>query len=502
MALFNWLTTRGGGVLLHPTALPGPTGIGTLGEAATHWVDLLAQMGAKYWQVLPLGPTGYGDSPYQSFSAFAGNPYLIDLTALVGTGLLKVEDLEELNKLGETKVDFGAQYHLRFAVLRKAYANFVAQGSVWSEYGSFGQFSEKHHRWLDPYAHFMALKDAHGGAGFATWEPKFRTYASALREPRAASFDREILAYKFWQYLFWGQWQKLKGYANSRGIHMIGDIPIFVAADSADLWSQSELFDLDEKGQMAFVAGVPPDYFATNGQRWGNPLYLWSVHEKSDFAWWFRRLERAFELFDVIRIDHFRGFYDFWKIPATSVHARTGEWAPGPGLKLFEALAKRYPDAKLIAEDLGELHDGVRDFVAATGLPGMNILQFGFGGDAGNLQLPHNAKHNQVCYTGTHDNATLRGWFDAAPEHVKSHFLAYFGAQSGTVVETGLRAVMASVARLAIVPAQDLLGLGADARFNTPGEPSGNWQWRMSSEQMASINSAYLRGIFDIYGRV
>ena len=502
MALFNWLKERGAGVLMHPTCLPGSTGIGTLGDYARKWIDFLAQSGVKYWQVLPLGPTGYGDSPYQSFSVFAGNPYLIDLEELANTGLLKEEDLEPLKALGDTKVDFGAQYGLRFPLLMKAYANFSRwKNGSWKEYGSFPEFQRTHLSWLKPYALFMALKTQQGGKNFHEWPDGLRVYAKAVEKAKETDTALLVEANEFWQYLFWGQWQKIRKYANVRGIKIIGDMPIYVSADSSDLWASPQYFLLNKDGLPSHVGGCPPDYFSPLGQRWGNPLYDWQALKETGYAWWLNRLGRAFALYDVVRLDHFRGFYDYWKIPASAPDARKGEWGKGPGMDLFNVIFQKMPDAPIIAEDFGDLNDGVRNFLKESGLPGMGVLQFAFGGDAKNLYLPHNTRRRQVIYSGTHDNDTLAGWVTSAQEHERGHALAYLGCQKGVFVEEAVKAVFASVARLAIVPAQDLLGLGSEARLNTPGSDHGNWDWRMTEKEFERLDSKRLRITLGMYGR-
>lgn len=519
----NWLKERSAGVLLHPTALPGPTGIGTFGEKAYRWVDFLSQSGVKYWQVLPLGITGY--SPYQSYSSFAGNPYLIDLLALVGEGLLEAADLKVFDGMGTTKVDFSAQYILRGKVLKKAFETFKNKYTRnWRVYGDFGEFKDTNKEWLTPFALYCGLKDMNEQKPWHQWPAEYMNYDSALKffkenkldeMTRGAveaakkdatrvpfeSFSGQVEAHQFYQYLFMGQWQRLKGYAKSRGVEVIGDIPIYVLYDSADVWANRELFDLDANLKPCFVAGCPPDYFDTNGQHWGNPLYRWDVMKQTGYDWWMKRLARLQELCDVVRIDHFRAFFDYWMIPAGAKTAKEGHWGQGPKLDFFDAVNKRLPEARLIAEDLGDLHDGVREFLVQTGLPGLTVLQFAFGSDARNLYLPHNAKHNQVAYSGTHDNDTLAGWIESAQPHEREHALRYLNCHKGVFVESAVRAVMGSVARLAIVPAQDLLGLGAEARFNVPGVAENNWGWRMSEAEFERLDAKRLRDVLQLYWR-
>lgn len=516
----NWLKERAAGILLHPTALPGPTGIGTFGEKAYRWVDFLAQSGAKFWQVLPLGVTGY--SPYQSTSSFAGNPYLIDLPFLVSEGLLVAENLKPFEGLGDTKVDFAAQYALRTPVLRTAYDNFKKRGD-WRVYGDFEAFCENNKKWLLPYALYTTLKGLNSERAWNTWPEAVRDYKSAMKlfedgtldtmlkemiageEGEAADekpFSDIVRSYEFYQYLFLGQWQRLKGYANGKGIKIIGDIPIYVLYDSADVWSNRELFDLDSEMKPVFEAGCPPDYFDTNGQHWGNPLYKWDVHKNTDYQWWIARLSYVLDLCDVVRIDHFRAFFDYWMIPHGAKTAKEGHWGQGPKMDFFDKLFEKIPNASLIAEDLGDLNDGVRQFVLDTGLPGMTVLQFSFGGDARNLYLPHNAHRNQVAYSGTHDNDTLAGWIESAKDHERGHALRYLNCHKGVFVEAAVKATFANVARLAVVPAQDLLGLGASARFNVPGVADGNWSWRMSEAEFERLDSKRLREMLEMYARV
>lgn len=501
MPLFAPLEGRSAGVLLHPTSLPGPTGIGTLGRIAYHWVDFLAQSGIKYWQMLPVGPVADDGSPYRAFSSCAGNPFLIDLPALVVLGLLQEEDLEPLNNMGSTKVDFAGQRALRLGVLKKAYEAYL-ENKKWKEYGSFAKF-QKANSWLRPYALFVALKDAHGGAEWNRWEPEFRDFEKAMAAKLTPELKDAVQMHEFWQYLFAGQWQKLADYARQRDISLIGDVPFYVPHDSVDVWSAPEMFLLDAQGHPTCVGGCPPDYFDSEGQRWGNPIYDWQRHEETHYHWWLERFEHTFQLFDIVRVDHFRAFYDYWKIAASLPDAKTGEWVLGPGLKFFEQMKVKIPHARLIAEDMGgDLHQGVKDLLEATGLPGVTVFQFAFGGDALNPYLPHNAKQNQVAYTGTHDNDTLAGWIDNAPQHETGHALSYLNVHRGVFVEAAVKAVLGTVCRLAVIPAQDLLGLGTWARMNTPGTVIGNWHWRMSDAEFARLDSKWLNEQLRAFGRI
>ena len=511
--LFQWLNTRGVGVLLHPTSLPGSTGIGTLGREARRFIDFLAEAGMKFWQVCPLGPTGFGDSPYQCFSAFAGNPYLIDLEGFLETGLLGPDDLAPLRASPADYVDYGAQWRLRWAVLGKAFDNFSSHCSA-RERQQLRAFVKANRDWLQPYARFMALKARFQGQSWLKWPLEFRRYSAAKRhftklsasaEPDVLAdreFHREVDAQFFYQFQFFTQWIALKEYAHSRGIQIVGDIPIFVAMDSADVWSNPALFQLDQDLNPTGVAGVPPDYFSADGQLWGNPLYDWKYHESQGFAWWISRLQAAFDLYDAVRVDHFRGFDSYCRIPADARNAREFTWEPGPGLNLFKVISAEFPEAKLIAEDLGIITDSVRKLVKETGVPGMQVLQFGFEGAM--EYLPHNSQRNCVMYPGTHDNDTAWGWFDAQSEPVKDFFRRYLGVPGDTVPWDMIRAGYASAARLFIVPLQDLLSLGSEARLNIPGKAMGNWRWRFTGEQLEQLreqSTGYLRELAKLYER-
>jgi len=502
--LFAWLQDRGAGVLLHPTSFPGNQGIGTLDTAAERFLDFLAAAGLRHWQICPLGPTGFGDSPYQCFSAFAGNPYLIDLEALVTAGLLDSADLRPLRALPVDRIDFGALYHLKWPLLHAAHARLSA-GKGREPYGSFADFKRLHAEWLAPYALFRALKDHHQGQPWWDWPAALRTHAGAAASPIARTLATAIDAHAFTQYLFFGQWSQVRAATARRGITIIGDLPIFVARDSADVWADPNLFELDpQTAQPLAVAGVPPDYFSAEGQLWGNPLYRWEHHAADGFAWWMRRLRTAFAQHDVVRIDHFRAFDEYWRIPFPAATARHGTWEPGPGRRFFEQVRATFPDARIIAEDLGELTPSVIRLREETGLPGMAILQFAFGGGADNSYLPHQLSRNSVVYPGTHDNDTTRGWYASAPEAARDHARRYLEVNGTEISWDFIRAAYRSVSRLAVLPLQDLLSLDSRARMNTPGKPEGNWQWRYSSAQLASLGgdtTAYLRRIGELYGR-
>jgi 4-alpha-glucanotransferase len=503
--LFPWLQERSAGILLHPTALPGGFGIGNFGAAARRFIDFLADAHVRYWQMCPLGPTGYGDSPYQCFSAFAGNPYLIDLQPLIDGGLLKEEETAALRALPQTHVDFGGLYKNFWPLLRTAFNRFKQSPAALAGLGDFQKFKERHHAWLYPYAVFSALKQHCGGRLWLEWPAEFRSYAAALSRPLPTEVTEGVAAQEFYQFLFFAQWRRLREHAASKGIGIIGDIPIFVALDSADVWSHPEIFQLDQQsGRPTKVAGVPPDYFSPLGQLWGNPLYNWEALRARRYDWWIERFRANFEMYDIIRLDHFRGFDAYWAVPAGAPDARKGSWEPGPGLPFFQALQEKMPHARIIAEDLGLITDSVIALLEATGLPGMAVLQFAFGSGADNFYLPHNVKPNAVIYSGTHDNDTSFGWYRNAGTLVQDEFRRYLRSGGDAPHWDLIHAAYKSVCRLAIVPLQDIFGLGSEARFNTPGHATGNWQWRFSNAQLDyawSSLSGHLRDLSDNSGR-
>ena len=488
---------RESGILMPVSSLPGPYGIGCFGAEALKFVDFLAAAGQHIWQLLPLSPTGYGDSPYQSCSAFAGNPYFIDLDALKADGLLTAAQLKaEPWGTDPLSVDYGTLYTSRYKVLRAAYA-------AWREKyaGRFGcahyypddyyAFTLTNESWLNDYAMYMALKTANGMKSWAEWPREYRLRDAGALAEFAAGQEEEIGFWKFLQYEFAVQWKKVKDYANEKGIKILGDIPIYVSADSVDAWVGGELFELDAQGGFARVAGCPPDYFSADGQLWGNPLYNWPYHKQTGYAWWVRRVRHALGIYDLLRIDHFRGFDTYWAIPAGSTTARTGKWENGPGMDLFRALEAALGKLPIIAEDLGDLVPSVRKLLADSTFPGMKVLQFAFGG-GDNEYLPHNHVKNSVVYPGTHDNTTLTDWWvNAAPAKERANAAAYLHltpckptAKEVAAVRTDaarialLRAALGSVADRAIIPMADWLGLGAEAHLNTPGKLGGNWAWR------------------------
>ena len=503
--IFNWLDHRASGVLLHPTSLPGDYGIGTLNDHCQEFIDFLSDAGFTYWQVCPLGPTGFGDSPYQSFSSFAGNPYLISLKAIADHGLLDPAILEDLSNLPKSIVDYGALFNAKWPILNAIYDTYIKNSSIELPYGDFDEFCSQEASWLEPFAFFQALKSNFKGAPWCQWPAKYRDYEKAIKAPTPEKLVHEIEAQKFYQYLFFGQWRRIRDHAASKGVRIIGDIPIFVALDSADVWQNQSYFQLDPKtSDPIAVAGCPPDYFSEDGQYWGNPLYDWQAHENDSYSWWIERLKASFKMHDVVRIDHFRGFDSYWSIPYGSETAREGEWVDGPGTGFFKRVGKEIPDCQLIAEDLGELTPSARSLREATGLPGMSILQFAFGGKGDNLYLPHNVLPNTVLYPGTHDNDTSIGWYRSADEITRDHVRRYMDVSGGNIGWDFIRAAYKSVAKLAIIPLQDLMSLDSDARFNSPGQAMGNWQWRYRPEQLSALyggTTQYLKSLAELYNR-
>lgn len=504
--LFSWLDHRAAGLLLHPTALPGPHGVGTLGEPVEALFRFLQTAGLRYWQTCPLGPTGFGDSPYQCFSSFAGNPYLIDLTPLHSAGWVTDAELASLRELPENSVDFGALHQRKLPLLFQVWDRWRQQGRPPLAAADFDLFRREHADWLEAYALFSAIKEDQGGRPWWEWPRELRSFAGANRSPVRGRLEPRTEAHAFLQYLFFSQWRRVRDQAAAAGIEIIGDIPIFTALDSADVWAHPELFQLDPRtSRPTAVAGVPPDYFSADGQLWGNPLYDWPAHATSGYGWWLNRLRAAFALADVVRIDHFRGFEAYWSVPAGSATARTGRWIPGPGLPFFAAVRAALPGAKLIAEDLGLLTPATTALREATGLPGMAVLQFAFGAGATNPYLPHNLRANCVIYPGTHDNDTAVGWYQSVDESVRDHVRRYLRVSGREIGWDLIRAAYASVAALAVVPLQDFLSLGPEGRFNTPGQAAGNWGWRYRREQLEGLqrdSAGYLRELAELHGRL
>lgn len=487
-SLSSWLDTRAAGVLAHVSSLPGCYGIGNIGAGARPFIEFLAAAEVRYWQICPLGPTGYGDSPYQLFSGRAGNPYFIDLAELADAQLLTAAELAPLANLPTARVDYGALYARFWPVLARAADRFFATGEDGLPgMGSWPAFCREQAGWLDPFADFMALKAHHGGHAWTQWPAEVRTWQPGLRARQPVTVQLEARRQAFYQYVFFAQWERLRRFAEERRVGIIGDIPIFVALDSADTWQTRAVFRLDADGLPLAVAGVPPDYFSAYGQRWGNPLYDWEHLRATGYAWWLDRLRAAFTLYDIIRLDHFRGFETYWEIPAHAPDARTGRWQPGPGLDFFSAVRRALPDAKIIAEDLGYIGPGVVDLRRQAGLPGMKVLQFAYGHDANNANLPHYFVPESVAYTGTHDNITARGWLESLTSPYVEKVDAYFDLNGARSAWPIIRATLASVSRLAVVPMQDLLDLPAGATLNRPGSTEGNWQWRFLSGDLERL---------------
>ena len=468
---------RASGILLHPTSLPGPHGSGDLGAAAHHFVDWLVSAGQKLWQVLPLGGVGAGHSPYMSPSAFAGNVLLIALEDLRAHGWLDAADLEPDPRFEAGRAHWELVIPWRQQRLERAARRFADHGSA-ADRAACADFCAREATWLDDYALFMALSDRHPARSWSDWDPALaRRDAQALRAATRAHADR-VDAHRFWQWRFFEQWQAFRRPAHARGVRIFGDAPIYLAHHSAEVWARQDLFELDVDGRSQVVAGVPPDYFSPTGQRWGNPLYRWPAHAAEGFAWWTERIRRAFALVDILRIDHFRGFAQYWEMPAHSPTAIEGRWCAGPGAALFDALAAALGPLPIVAEDLGLITADVTALRRRFGLPGMCVLQFAFGDDARNPYLPHNHERDSVVYTGTHDNDTTLGWWQGAGVDERARALAYFGGDGQAMHETLLRAALSSVADRAIVPLQDVLGLTSDARMNRPGQAEANWAWR------------------------
>lgn len=497
---------RGSGVLLHISSLPGPYGIGCFGDEALEFAEKISSAGFSYWQVLPFSKPGSGDSPYQSFSAFAGNPYFIDPRQLHERGLISAYDLEDAIYTGPTySVDFPWLYENRARLFRKAYASITPE--IRSEIESFLLTNS----WLDDVALFETLKTIYEDLPWWDWsDDKHRLHdKDALDEIRSTYAD-EYFYFCFLQYEFFRQWTCLKEKINETGISVIGDIPIYVSADSSDVWAMSRLFQVKEDHTFSRVAGVPPDYFCEDGQLWGNPLYDWDAHAREGYTWWIQRLGANFLLYDYVRIDHFRGFRNYWSVDSKESTARKGIWFDGPGVELFHKVASIYPDPPIIAEDLGDIDDDVRDFLEATGFPGMRVLQFGFDPTSDSTNLPHNYERNCVAYTGTHDNNTLLGWLWDASASEREFALDYCGIKGADWGQGGpqspvcrafIRQVWQSHAKLVIAPVQDLLGYGKDTRMNIPGTATGNWSYRMTYESMTAIDTAWLYQLNHLYRR-
>lgn len=494
------LLSRSGGLLLHPTSLPGPRGIGELGAEAHRWIDLLAEARQSWWQMLPVGPTGYADSPYQSPSTFAGNPLLVDLRRLADDGWLSEDEIGTLHELPEDHVDYGALIPAKNALLDAAAARFDREAGD-GERAELDAFQGEHGEiWLDDYALFAALKRDNDLRAWTTWSPELVGRDPDALERARGDLAQEIRREVIVQFWFDRQWREVREAARQRGIGLIGDLPIFVAHDSAEVWAHPDLFHLDRRGRPTVVAGVPPDYFSATGQRWGNPLYRWPAHRRDGFAWWKARLRRSFTMFDLVRVDHFRGFAAYWQIPADEPTAVKGRWVPAPGRQLFDSCLEEFDSLPVIAEDLGVITEDVEELRDRYGFPGMQVLQFGFGFDSDHH--PDVIRENALVYTGTHDNDTTMGWYsDEDYEEEHSAALEYLESDGTEFNWDLIRAAMESPAAAAIIPLQDLLGLGSEARMNTPGVPSGNWTWRVTWDQITPDIVDRLRRLAEETGR-
>lgn len=504
---------RSSGILLHPTSLPGKWGIGDLGSASYRFVDFLKSAGQSWWQILPLGPTGYGNSPYMCFSAFAGNPLLISIEKLVEEGFVLAEEVKRPPSFSADRVDYRRVIEQKRMIFGKSYKRFKTDPPA-EHRQAFQLFREKHASWLEDFSLFMALKETHRGHAWTRWESPLIT-----REPQALQQCSRRLRdkmdfHRYLQYLFFHQWAALRQYCHVNGIRIIGDLPIYLAHDSAEVWSHPDVFFLDEKGQPSVVAGVPPDYFSATGQRWGNPIYRWDVRAKSGFSWWVERFRANLALVDVLRLDHFRGFEAYWEIPASEPHAINGRWVKGPGAELFSAVKSALGDLAVIAEDLGVITPEVEVLRDTFGFPGMRILQMAFGRDPkAHTYRPHQYIHNCIVYTATHDHNTTVGWFTAEPgrettqskeevEEERVEVLNYLGTKGREIHWEMIRLAMSSVAQLAIIPLQDILGLGSDCRMNRPGTLKGNWEWRFKPEQLTDQVGNRLRDLTRLFDRL
>jgi len=494
------LKERASGILLHPTSLPGKYGIGTLGNEAFRFIDFLVKAKQKYWQILPLGPTGFADSPYQCFSAHAGNPNLIDLELLVKKHLLKQDDLNTFPELGDDKVDFGTLQNVRTPLLEKAFDVFTELADHTDKL-RLRNFTKNQSHWINDYALFRAIKEHFNQKPWYLWDETLkRKEAGAIKHLQSA-LQKRIDFHKFLQYLFFIQWIDVKDYAHKKKIRIIGDIPLYIALDSADAWGNPELFEFDEKRNPIRVGGVPPDYFSVTGQLWGNPLFRWDVLKETGYKWWIERIKTNLFLFDIIRIDHFRGFAAYWAVPFSEKTAVNGKWIPGPGKDFFEWLQKELIDLPVIAEDLGVITPDVEELRDGFNLPGMKILEFAFDSSEANDYLPHNYPKNCIVYTGTHDNDTVAGWFKDAKEDDRRYVLDYLNSDGSKINWDFIRLAMASVANTAIVPMQDILGLDSSARMNLPGTTVNNWTWRAKSNDFNDKIAEKLAHMTLLYGR-
>ena len=490
------------GILVHPTSFPSPYGIGDLGPGAYAFIDVLEKSSQHLWQVLPLGPTGFGDSPYQGPSAFAGQPLIISPDLLLKQNLLTEADLADRPQWDPRKVDYGPAIQYKMGLLRKAWQAFLhtPDKALVEQYEAF---CKREADWLDDYALFMACKDAHGGQRWLDWEPELVNPTAKVKQAWREKLSDDIGFYSFLQFIFEVQWEALRSYAHQKDIEIIGDIPIFVSLDSADVWANKKFFDLDSKGFPRTVAGVPPDYFSATGQLWGNPLYDWNYQEKTGYRWWISRIRRQLQLTDYLRIDHFRGFEAYWSVPADEETAINGSWIKGPGEKLFRAVEKELGSGlPIFAEDLGVITPEVDLLRETLGFPGMKVLQFGFGDMADKKYIPHfYTDPNCICYTGTHDNDTTVGWYHIQPEQIKDRIRRYGNTSGDMIGYDFIRFCFSSIAKYAIFPIQDLLMLGSEARMNTPGVAAANWAFRFVAEDLNDDRARWLKQTTELYAR-
>ena len=493
---------RTAGILLHITSLPGKFGIGDLGSDAYKFVDFLESAGQKLWQILPIGPTGYGESPYSCFSAFAGNHLFISPELLVEEGLLDQEEILNLPNFNPSKVEFGKVQEYKLILLRKSFKNF--NNSENNLKTNFENFCYENQEWLDDFALFMSAKNAHNGNEWSKWDEGLAQREEESLKEWSDKLRDEIQYHKFVQFLFTNQWNNLKKYANEKDVKIIGDVPIFIAYDSSDLWANKKYYKVDKNGKTTSVAGVPPDYFSPTGQLWGNPLFRWDVMEKDNFSWWVKRIRHQLKYVDIIRIDHFRGFDAYWEIPGNAHTAKKGKWVKGPGEKLFNALKNQLGELPIIAEDLGVITKSVNKLRNKFNFPGMNILQFAFGDEMERRFLPHNYKHNSVVYTGTHDNDTTRGYFEKEKNknnNIYKHAQEYLNYYGDDLTQELIRTAYASSADMVIIPMQDILNVGTEARMNFPGTLGDNWGWRFTWEQIDKNLASKYKRLAELYER-